>query len=137
MALSNQIGYEEATYIKLLGPKNWTPEGKQRLREAAKLRKGDKNPFFGKKHTEETKQKIRENCKNNWIKGIDPSLLPYTKSYIITYPNGKGKQVSGLKTIAEEFNVSIENVHATIARIKKGSLPKRGVFAGVIIREVA
>ena len=137
LVLSKQIGHEEANYMKLLGPKNWTPEGKQQLRDAAKLRKGEKNHFYGKKHSEETKNKLRENCKNNWIKGIDPALLPYTKSYIIIYPNGGTKQVAGLKAIAEEFKVSIENVHATIQRIKKGKFPKRGVFANFIIREIA
>ena len=137
LVLSKQIGHEEANYLKLLGPKNWTVDGKERLREAAKLRKGDKNPFYGKKHTEETKQLQRQNCKNEWIKGIDPALLPYTKSYIITYPTGETKKVAGLKVIAEEFKVSIENVHATIKRIKNGKIPKRGAFANVVIKEIS
>ena len=136
MALSNQIGHEEANYMKLLGPKNWTPEGKKALQEAGKLRKGEKNPFYGKKHSEETKQLLRENCNNEWIKGIDPSLLPYTKKYIIIYPDNTSKQVAGLKAIAEEFNVSIENVHATIKRIAQGKIPQRGVFANITIKEI-
>ena len=38
----------------------WTPEQCQKLFVIAKKRIGNKNPFFGKQHTEETKRKIRE-----------------------------------------------------------------------------
>ena len=138
LVLSKQIGQEEANYLKLLGEKNWTLEGKQSLIESAKLRTGSKNGFYGKKHSEETKQKNREahTGDNSWIKNIDPSLLPYTKKYSIEYPSGDVKHVNGLKAIAVEFNVSIENVYATIKRIAKGKIPKRGVFANIIIKEV-
>jgi group I intron endonuclease len=40
--------------------KKTSEETKQKLSENAKLRIGEKNPFFGKHHTEETIQKIRE-----------------------------------------------------------------------------
>jgi group I intron endonuclease len=98
-------------------------------------RTGTKNPFHGKCHTEETKAILREKMSgdNSWIKGIDPSKLPYTKKYMITYPNGNTKIVYGLKCIAKEFNTSIENVHATIYRIAQGKIPKRGVFKNIII----
>ena len=101
-------------------------------------RTGENNAFFKKHHSEKTKQLLREKMsgKNSWIKDIDPALLPYTKNYMITYPNGEIKQVAGLKSIAEEFNVSIENVHATIKRISLGKIPKRGVFAKVSIKEI-
>lgn len=138
MALSGQITAGEASYMKLLGPKNWTKEGKQKLSELAKQRTGKKNPFYGKKHTEETKQKLREKLSgdNSWIKDINPSKLPYTKHYKITYADGTTKEIAGLKAIAVEFKVSIENVHATIKRITEGKLPKRGVFANIIIEEI-
>lgn len=138
MALSNQIGYEEANYLKLLGPKNWSIEGKESLRDFARQRKGDKNGFFGKTHSEETKQKNREahTGNNSWIKGIDPALLPYTKQYIIHYTNGDTKQVAGLKSIAEEFKVSIPNAYATIQRMASGKIPKCGVFANINIQEI-
>lgn len=135
MALSKQLGHEEANYIKLLGPKNWSESGKQKLSEIAKSRTGSKNPFYGKSHTDETKKKLRERS-FDWIRGIDPSKLSYTKKYKIIYPDGNTKEVAGLKIIAKEFNVSIENVHATIKRIKKGNTPKRGVFANFIITEI-
>jgi len=138
LALSKQIGVEEANYMKLLGPKNWTPEGKRRLSESAKSRTGDKNGFFGKTHKQETIQKNREahSGENSWIKNIDPSLLSYTKKYIIYYPNGSTKIVAGLKEIAKEFNVSIPNTHATINRMRNGKIPSRGVFKGFQIKEI-
>ncbi len=95
----------------------------------------ENNPFYGRHHSEETKKLLREKNlgDNSWIKGIDPALLPYTNYYTIVYPSGKSKQVAGLKAIAKEFNVTIENVHATIKRIAAGKLPQRGVFANIII----
>ena len=137
MALSGQITAGEASYIKLLGPKKWTKEGKQMLSELAKQRTGKKNYFYGKSHTEETKQILREKMSgdNSWIKDIDPAKLPYTKHYKITYADGTTKEVAGLKAIAVEFKVSIENVYATIKRITKGKFPKQGVFANIIIEE--
>lgn len=97
----------------------------------------DNNPFFGKSHTEETKSILREKMsgENSWIKNIDPSELPYTKQYVIEYPNGSSKEVYGLKTIAEEFNTSIANLHATINRMSQGKIPTRGTFKGVNIYE--
>lgn len=98
----------------------------------------EKNPFFNKHHNESTKQLLRllNSGDNSWIKGINPALLPYTKSYMIIYPTGETKKVAGLKAIAEEFKVSIENVHATIKRIKNGKIPKRGAFANIVIKEI-
>jgi hypothetical protein len=137
MALSKQIGKEEVNYLKMLGPKNWTIEGKETLREIAKKRKGDKNPFYGKSHSEETRETLRENqLTNSWIKGIDPSLLPYTTHYEIIYPDGTSKHVAGLKAIADEFGVSIVNVHATIKRMAKGIMPSKSVFKNYLIRKI-
>jgi len=97
----------------------------------------DNNPFYGKSHTEKTKSILREKMsgENSWIKNIDPSKLPYTNQYVIEYPNGSSKEVYGLKTIAEEFNTSIANLHATINRMKQGKIPSRGTFKGVNIYE--
>lgn len=137
LVLSKQIGYEEANYLKLLGPKKWSEEGKQTLREAGRNRTGDKNPFFGKTHSEESKKLQRENNKNNWIRGIDPANLPYTKQYQITYPNGDSKIVAGLKIISNEFNVSIPNIYNAIKRMTKGKIPTRGALSGILIKEVS
>lgn len=137
MALSKQIGYEEANYLKTLRPKNWTKEGLAKLSRLAKDRKGDKNPFYGKSHTDETKAILREKMsgENSWIKDIDPKKLPYTKQYIIEYVDGTLKEVYGLKIIAEEFNTSIANLHATIRRMAQGKIPTRGTFKGINIYE--
>lgn len=101
-------------------------------------RTGANNSFYGRTHSEETKKILREKMSgdNSWIKGINPSDLPYTKKYEITYPDGTKKIVAGLKAISIEFKVSITNVYATINRIKNKKFPSRGVFAGVIIQEV-
>jgi group I intron endonuclease len=99
---------------------------------------GNKNPFFNKTHSLETKNIIREKMagENSWIKGIDPSKLSYAICYEITYPDGTIKQVTGLKIIADEFNVSIANVHATIGRMSKGIIPTKSVFKGHLIRKL-
>lgn len=56
-----------------------------KLSELAKQRVGSKNPFFGKRHTEETKEKIR--MKN---KGIRRSLKTEFKKGNIPWHAGKG-----------------------------------------------
>jgi len=137
MALSKQIGKEEANYLKMIGPKNWTEDGLESLRETARKRKGEKNPFYGKTHTDETRKILRENQLNNsWIRGVNPSELPYTTYYEIIYPDGSNKQVAGLKLIAEEFKVSIANVHATIKRMSSGIMPSKSVFKGHLIKKI-
>jgi hypothetical protein len=106
---------------------------------SCRIRTKEHNPFYNKQHTVETKEYLRKinSGDNSWIKGISPNLLPYTKIYSIIYTDGTVKKVAGLKAIAKEFNVSLENVHATIKRIAKGKIPKRGKFAGIIIKEIA
>lgn len=103
-----------------------------------RVRTKENNPFYNKHHTEETKQLLRElnGGDNSWIKGIDPALLPYTKWYEIQYTSGVIKKVAGLKSIAIEFNVSIENVAATIKRIALGKIPQRGVFKNIIVKVI-
>lgn len=95
------------------------------------------NPFYGKSHTKETKAILREKLsgENSWIKDIDPKELSYTKQYVIEYVDGTVKEVYGLKIIAEEFNTSIANLHATIGRMKQGKIPTRGKFKGINIYE--
>ena len=135
LVLSKQIGQEEANYLKLIGPKNWSTEGKQRLSDLAKKRVGPLNAFYGKTHSEETKAVIREKMSgdNSWIKGIDPEKLPYTQKFVLTYPNRTTKEVYGLKSIATEFSTSIANVKATIDRIAAGKMPNKGIFKGMTI----
>lgn len=98
-------------------------------------RSGEQNPFYGKSHSDEALDKLRL-AGGKWIKGIDPSLLPYTTYYEIIYPDGSIKQVAGLKAIANEFKVSIANVHATIKRMDKGIMPSKSVFKNHFIRKI-
>lgn len=98
-------------------------------------RSGENNPYYGKQHSEKTLEKLRQKG-GKWIKGIDPSLLSYTTYYEIIYPDGTIKQVAGLKIIADEFNVSIANVHATIKRMAKNVLPSKSVFKNHLIRKI-
>ena len=44
---------------------------KKKISEIAKQRIGEKNPFFGKHHTEETKEKLREKNKGT----LSPSRI--------------------------------------------------------------
>ena len=50
---------KERHYAPFKG-KKWSNEDKKRLSELAKARTGEKNPFWGKKHTEKTKKTIGE-----------------------------------------------------------------------------
>lgn len=96
-------------------------------------RAGEKNSFYGKKHSAKTLTILRNNI--SWAKGLPPESIPYAKQYEITYPSGVSKKVYGLKAIASEFNVSIANVAMTIDRMTKGSLPtKRSCFYQHYIR---
>ena len=97
-------------------------------------RSGKNNPFYNKKHTEETLKILRS--KTPWTKGATPEDQSYTKQYEIIYPDNTSKQVYGLKVIAEEFKVSIANVHATISRMSKGKIPTKSVFKGCLIKIV-
>lgn len=98
-------------------------------------RKGEKNAFYGRKHTEETITRLRNNVP--WTKNALPEDQSYTKRYEITYPDNTTKTVYGLKAIAEEFNTSIANVALTIERMSRQSLPtKRSIFYKHIVRAV-
>lgn len=98
-------------------------------------RKGTKNPFYGKKHSDKTLNILRG--QTSWAKGINPEDHACTKQYEIIYPSGSTKKVYGLKAIAIEFESSIANVNYTIHRMKRNSMPtKRSRFYLHIIREI-
>jgi group I intron endonuclease len=62
------VGWTEESKKKMRKPKS--EETKQKMKEKAKLRIGKLNGFYGKNHTEETKEKDRQDKKNRW-KDID------------------------------------------------------------------
>lgn len=106
-------------------------ERREKLSAFAKTRTGAKNPFFGRTHSDETKRKLSEkNKQNSPMKGIDPALLSFTKTYRITYPDGSTEIFVGLKEIAEKYGVSRANVQQFI---KRGKVGIRGKFIGLTI----
>ena len=98
---------------------------------------GERNPFYGKHHTDETKERLRNAMREScWTIGKTPEEIPYTKKYEISYVGGRTLTVFGLEEIANMFDTSIANVAMTIKRMKKVAPTKRSRFYGVIIKEV-
>ena len=118
--LSGQIGKEEIVYQKCLiaasnggkigGPKN---KGRKRPEVGIKFKKYWTNrpkskeqrlkmskAALGRKHTEQTKQKISEY---------------FSKEYIITNPNGKIFQIKNLNKFAKEHNLNQGNLTKVLA----------------------
>lgn len=92
-------------------------EHKRKLSELAKQRTGEKNPFYGKKHTEETKRKIAEKAKGRdngmgqpikCVKdGVEMTFPSINKAAIWLMENGYAKSrnaCSIVGTIQESVN---------------------------------
>jgi hypothetical protein len=45
------------------------------MSEMAKLRTGDKNPFYGKKHSEKTKKQISDKNKGKYMGGMERPVI--------------------------------------------------------------
>lgn len=101
-----QINSTPKEYLRK--PKKWTEEGLNKLRELARERTGENNGFYGKTHSDETKEKIRQYQKeNNWMKNRNPEELSYTRKYQINYPDGTKIIKFGLKEVSDLLGVSI------------------------------
>lgn len=61
--------------------KNISDERKKKLSDAAKKRTGNKNPFYGKTHTDATKERIAQ-CRRKPVKMFDKNML-----FIREYPS--------------------------------------------------
>ncbi|HEA46424.1 MAG TPA: DUF559 domain-containing protein [Candidatus Pacearchaeota archaeon] len=64
--------------------KHHSEKTRQKMSEASKPRNGEKNPFFGKKHSEETKKKISESNK-----GEHHSVRTEFKKGLVSWNKGK------------------------------------------------
>lgn len=70
------------------------PERSRKLSEAAKKRIGSLNPMYGKHHSEETKQKIRE-------KNLNKKLSPEHKAKLIAANTGRKKTPEELEKLRQ------------------------------------
>jgi len=91
-----------------------------------KNQSGEKNPFYGKRHTEETKQKMREAAKRRWqIKnGLLPMpTVPEKKPRMPAAPEKKprGWFWKGRKH-TEETRRKMSEANSGKSRVKRGSV---------------
>ena len=69
---------------------------------------GELNPFFNKHHTEETKQKMREDRKGK---------VRHCKKWIVTYPDGVEETVENMEKFCREHDISFSNLHKVVRGI--------------------
>jgi len=103
---------ERKNYIlKYRAGKNNPLYGKPKTEKQMKSSiKNGKTNFLGKKHTEETKEKMRTNGKGknkgdknvNYNKRGDKNHC--SKTYIITYPDGNEEKITGIKEFCRVYN---------------------------------
>ncbi|ARF09220.1 hypothetical protein Catovirus_2_169 [Catovirus CTV1] len=84
--------------------KNYSEKTKEKLSELRKTKTGDKNPFYGKKHNEETKKKMSV---------IKKGIIPVNRKIVIA----NEKEYESITKLAKSENISPALV---IYRIKKG-----------------
>ena len=88
---------------------------------------GQKNPFYGKKHSTETIKRISEKKKGNipGNKGLFGLNNPQSKKYKITFPDGKTKIIIGLTQFCRENNLTYQTMCAVASgRVKQHKLFK-------------
>ena len=97
-----------------------TPEARAKISKAAKKRVGNKNPFFGKSHNKEAKEKMRNFRLGKSLdaetkkKLSEASTKALSKKYLVTRPDGTSITVTGLKTFCKENSLVYTTMFATI-----------------------
>ena len=102
------------------GPKKHSEEARRKF---SQNNTGSGNPMFGRHHSEETKEKIRNNRKT--VAGGDHHM---SKHWILTSPQGEvHEQVGNLASLCEKLNISFSTMHAAFANQR---IPKFGSAKG-------
>lgn len=94
---------------KALTGKKLSEETKRKISEKAKLRKGDKNPFYGKKHTKETIEKIKESQRRYRELNPRPKKPKKKSSYITTLVNSQTNEQIEFKLLNDVLDYLIDN----------------------------
>jgi hypothetical protein len=71
---------------------------------------GELNPFYGKKHNEETKQKMSLDRKGK---------VRHYKKWIITHPDGSEEVVFNMNKFCIDHNISFSNLHKVLRGLIK------------------
>lgn len=88
--------------------RKWTDEERQRYSD---MNSGENNPFYGQKHSEETRAKMRERHAD-----VSGSNNPSATAVVLTDPEGKTYSFSTMQECADFFGCH----RATIRRFAKG-----------------
>jgi group I intron endonuclease len=88
-------------------------EHKKKISDNAKLRIGDKNPFYGKKDTEETKNLMLKNKKGKPVKPKKPILQLNINNEVIKYWKGTYDVVESLGFNQSNINLVLNDKRKT------------------------
>jgi len=117
----DEVWYNDSPEDNIKGV-NWKPEMIEYFRE---IKLGELNSFYGRKHTEETKEKMRDNfpCrkgKNNTNYGIKKSseckeVIRQKKCkylYRFTMPDGKQFVSASIKQVSDQYGLKHNMMYA-------------------------
>lgn len=97
------------------GPKKHSEETKRKLRD---MFLGEKSPFYGIPLKDEVKRKMKDKAIERYKQGFKS---PSSVTYIMVSPNGEKFEVfGGLKNFCKEHDISYATMHASIMYDRKG-----------------